>query len=71
MVQDLIYFGCYIRKAMKNHAGLANKRIISKGELKFNSELWKQCADMTLKEDYLSSYRIPESGMTTGVTINT
>lgn len=55
---------------MKDHAGLTNKRI-SKGELKFNSKLWKQYADMTLREDYLSPYHIPVNGMMTEVSINT
>jgi len=77
MMQYLIYFKCYIIKAMKKHADLmiqANElQIILNHKLKFNTELWKQSAIMTLREDYLSFYRIKRnvSGMTTKVSIKT
>lgn len=76
MVRYLIYFGRSVKKAMKNHADLTIRainelRIISKDELKYNSELWKQCADMTLREDYPSLYHTPASGMTTRVSVKT
>lgn len=74
MVQYFIYFGRYIRKAMKNHAGLMNKlQIILKDELKFNSKLWKQRANMSLREeeDYLSLCHISVSGVTAKVSIKT
>lgn len=57
---------------MKNHADLMNKlQMILKDELKFNSKLWKQCANMTLREeeDYLSLCHISVSGMTAEVSI--
>lgn len=60
---------------MKKHADLtiqANElQIILNHKLKFNTELWKQSAIMTLREDYLSFYRIIVSGMTTKVSIKT
>jgi len=62
---------------MKKHADLmiqANElQIILNHKLKFNTELWKQSAIMTLREDYLSFYRIKRnvSGMTTKVSIKT
>lgn len=75
MVRYLIYFRCYVKKAMKKHADLtiqANElQIILSHKLKFNTELWKQCAIMTLREDCLSFYRILVSGMTTKVSIKT
>lgn len=66
MVRYLIYLRHYVRKAMRNYANLTNKlqQVISKSELKFNSKLWKRCANMTLGGDYPSLCHIPVSGMT-------